>query len=234
MTEAEWLACADPKPMMTHLARPTTDRKLRLFAVACCRRVWHRIPDPLSRWGVETLEMLVEGLATEADLRLAHAEAEAARRNLSQTGRSAGPYAAEAAASALEWNVGHWPCVGSVATQASHAAAEMAELSGRNRRERKRQWVDGLTREQLAQANLFRCLIGNPFRPVALVPACLTSTVVSLAKGMYESRDFGAMPILADALQDAGCDSADVLGHCRGPGPHVRGCWVVDLVLGKE
>ena len=57
---------------------------------------------------------------------------------------------------------------------------------------------------------------------------------VTLARQMYESLDFGAMPILADALQDAGCDSADILNHCRGPGPHVRGCWVVDLVLGKE
>ena len=58
--------------------------------------------------------------------------------------------------------------------------------------------------------------------------------MVALAGQMYESRDFGAMPILAGALQDAGCDSDEVLGHCRGPGPHVRGCWVVDLVLGKE
>ena len=58
-------------------------------------------------------------------------------------------------------------------------------------------------------------------------------TNLSLAQQMYELRDFGAMPILADALQDAGCTSADILDHCRGPGPHVRGCWVVDCVLGK-
>ncbi len=57
---------------------------------------------------------------------------------------------------------------------------------------------------------------------------------MTLARTMYESRDFSAMPILADALQDAGCDNEDILGHCRGSGPHVRGCWVVDLVLGKE
>jgi hypothetical protein len=56
---------------------------------------------------------------------------------------------------------------------------------------------------------------------------------LSLARQMYESRDFSSMPILADALQDAGCDNDDILNHCRGPGPHVRGCWVVDLVLGK-
>jgi hypothetical protein len=78
-----------------------------------------------------------------------------------------------------------------------------------------------------------RDIFGNPFRPATLDPAWRTSTAVAIAKGMYESRDFGAMPILADALQDAGCDSDDILDHCRGPGPHVRGCWVVDLVLGK-
>ena len=64
-------------------------------------------------------------------------------------------------------------------------------------------------------------------------PSWLTTVVVPLAQQMYESRDFSTMPILADALQDAGCANADVLDHCRGPGPHVRGCWVVDLVSGK-
>jgi hypothetical protein len=77
-------------------------------------------------------------------------------------------------------------------------------------------------------------LVGpNPFRPVAFDASWQTDTAVSLAKHIYESRDFSAMPILADALQDAGCDSGEVLDHCRGPGPHVRGCWVVDLVLSK-
>jgi hypothetical protein len=83
------------------------------------------------------------------------------------------------------------------------------------------------------QTQRLRDIFGNPFRPVTFDPSWQTSTVVALAKQMYESRDFSPMPILADALQDAGCDHADILDHCRGPGPHVRGCWVVDLVLGK-
>ncbi|WP_232069714.1 hypothetical protein [Gemmata massiliana] len=87
---------------------------------------------------------------------------------------------------------------------------------------------------QFRPAILLRDIFGNPFRPVAFSPAWRTSIVVALAAQMYESRDFSTMPILADALQDAGCDNADMLDHCRGPGPHVRGCWVVDLVLGKE
>jgi hypothetical protein len=81
---------------------------------------------------------------------------------------------------------------------------------------------------------LVRDIFGNPFRPVTFSAEWRTDTAVTLARTMYEARDFSAMPILADALQDAGCDNVDLLAHCRGPGPHVRGCWVVDLVLGKE
>ncbi|MBA4062310.1 MAG: hypothetical protein C0501_01125 [Isosphaera sp.] len=85
------------------------------------------------------------------------------------------------------------------------------------------------------QAGVLREVLGNPFRPAAFDPAWRTDTAVSLAAGMYEGRDFAAMPILADALQDAGCDHDDVLSHCREAGrAHVRGCWVVDLVLGRE
>jgi hypothetical protein len=77
------------------------------------------------------------------------------------------------------------------------------------------------------------CILGNPFRPVAVDPSWLTSTVVQLAQGIYDDRAFDRLPILADALQDAGCDNTDVLNHCRDAGPHARGCWVVDMLLGK-
>ncbi|MBN9523696.1 hypothetical protein J0H58_35155 [bacterium] len=80
---------------------------------------------------------------------------------------------------------------------------------------------------------MFRDVFGNPFRPVAFDPAWRTEAVVALARGMYESRDFAPMPVLADALGDAGCDQPDIFAHCRGPESHVRGCWGVDLVLGK-
>ena len=89
--------------------------------------------------------------------------------------------------------------------------------------------------EEATQIRLARDIFGNPFRPVAFSPAWRTDTAVSLARGMYESREFSAMPILADALQDAGCDNDDILNHCRDAKQvHVRGCWVTDLVLGKE
>ena len=94
--------------------------------------------------------------------------------------------------------------------------------------------VESLSDERFAQCDFIRDIFGNPFRPVAFGPSWRTSTVVALAEQMYDSRDFSPMPILADALQDAGCDNEAILAHCRGDGPHVRGCWVVDLILGKQ
>ncbi|MBP3958538.1 hypothetical protein J8F10_25090 [Gemmata sp. G18] len=76
-------------------------------------------------------------------------------------------------------------------------------------------------------------MFGNPFRTVAFDPAWRTSDVVALAEGIYADHAFDRMPILADALQDAGCDNANVLMHCREGSVHARGCWVVDLILGK-
>jgi hypothetical protein len=87
----------------------------------------------------------------------------------------------------------------------------------------------GLRSQQVA---VLHDIFGNPFRPVTFESVWRPSTAVGLAESMYSTRDFAAMPILADALEEAGCDNSDVLAHCRGPGPHVRGCWVVDLVLG--
>src|SRR4029453_508957 len=95
--------------------------------------------------------------------------------------------------------------------------------------------IAGISGEYAALANLVREVFGNPFRPVSFAPEWRTDTAMALARQMYESREFGAMPILADALQDAGCDSDDALNHCRDTtAPHIRGCWVVDLVLGKD
>jgi hypothetical protein len=87
---------------------------------------------------------------------------------------------------------------------------------------------------KIAQCNLLRDIFGNPFRQVTFSPGWRTSTVESMASQMYEDRDFTAISILADALQDARCENAAILSHCRGPGPHVRGCWVVDAILSKE
>ena len=89
----------------------------------------------------------------------------------------------------------------------------------------------------IRECALLRDIVGNPFRPVTLDPAWLRwndGCVPKIAQSIYEERRFGELPILADALEDAGCDNADILAHCRGPEPHVRGCWAVDAILGKE
>jgi hypothetical protein len=83
-------------------------------------------------------------------------------------------------------------------------------------------------------ADLIRDVVSNPFRPVAFDPRLRTADTLGVARGIYEDRAFDRMPLLADALMDAGCDDDQILSHCRTGGPHVRGCWVVDLVLGKE
>ena len=89
--------------------------------------------------------------------------------------------------------------------------------------------------EQLVQTALLREIFGNPFRPAAVDPAWLTSDVLLLARGIYDEKAFERMPILADALQDAGCDNPDILNHCRDAGQvHVCGCWVIDLLTGRE
>jgi hypothetical protein len=91
-----------------------------------------------------------------------------------------------------------------------------------------------IAEEDRLQCDSLRDIFGNPFRPVTLAPAWLTSNVTALAQSIYTDRAFDRLPILADALEDAGCDNADILEHCRQPGEHVRGCWVVDLILGKS
>jgi len=90
-----------------------------------------------------------------------------------------------------------------------------------------------LTGANIVLAQLIRCIWGNPFRPVVFDPNWRSETAVALATGIYAERAFDRLPILADALEEAGCDQPDMLDHCRGLGPHARGCWVVDAVIGK-
>jgi hypothetical protein len=105
------------------------------------------------------------------------------------------------------------------------------KLKNRNRRVKNAEIRQS---EESSQSHLLRDIIGNPFRPININPSWLTSTVLSLATGIYEEKAFDRMPILADALQDAGCDNEDILNHCRQPGEHVRGCWVMDFLTGRK
>jgi hypothetical protein len=248
MNEQQWLTATDPFPMLQWLLREgkAHERKLRLFAVACCRLIWHRLHDPRSRQAVETTERFIEGEATLAEMAGASREAEAAQHDAGQNRRwSGGEYAALATALAPEWNPDRWPCVQSVACQAVTAAAQFAELSGKNRKERKRNSLLGHTEVTQAQSILIRDLFGNPFRAAPTVEPSLLNwnggLITHLAQAAYDDRQLpegtlsaSRLAVLADAFEEAGCADAEILAHLRGPGPHVRGCHVLDAILGKE
>jgi len=206
MTEAQWLKSVEPFDMLGYLDGKSTDRKLRLFQAACCRRVWKLLPKKVCRDAVLIAEKYADGEVGDKERRAAHALIVGFRPNGALAEKVRG-----------------------LAATLAHAARKAAKSQERD------PWTKVHKAEQRITAHLIRCIFGNPFRPVTIDQTWKTDTVLSLAKHMYESRDFGAMPILADALQDAGCDNDDVLSHCRDAKQvHVRGCWAVDLVLGKE
>jgi hypothetical protein len=220
ITEAEWVASGDSYEMLRPCRKVIryNPRKGRLFAVACCNRILHLLLDPRSRAAVETAAQYAERRVDEDHLRAAREAASAAHadafRSKGKVGAS-GEWAAEFAASSDAWFA---------ATSASNFAYVAAGDP-----------VSEPGPEKKAQSHLVRCIFGPlAFRPVLVDSSWLSSTGVGLAKAIYDERAFDRLPILADALEEAGCTNADILAHCRGPGPHVRGCWVVDLLLGKE
>jgi hypothetical protein len=189
---------------MVNFLRGRSDRKLRLFACACCRRMWHLLTDKRSRKAVEVAEGYADELTSREEL-------DAMRGAAGDAWRDTVPAAARiAACHALEATVRN-PAKGAARIAARDPAGAV-------------------------QTDLLRDLFGNPFRLVALDPSWLGwngSTVVRLAQAIYEDRAFDRLPILGDALEEAGCTDQDILAHCRGQGEHVRGCWVLDLVLGR-
>lgn len=227
LPEREWLSHHEYPDSMLYdeLPIPVSERKSRLLAAAFCRRVWHLLTDERGRQAVAVAERYADGQATPAELRSACAAAEEITDFDGDTvtwcevagtafvTAEPSPSPLDAAYIAAE-NVG-W--------RAARAADEDSDEPD----------AAAKATERAAQCELVREVLGNPFRPAAFDPGWRTTTVVLLAREMYESRDFSAMPILADALQDAGCEDEQLLGHCRRPGPHVRGCWALDLVLGK-
>jgi hypothetical protein len=177
--------------------RLRSPRKLRLAAVACCRRYWDFLTDERSRRAITVAERFADGLATRAELDAAAADA---RRVHSSRGRLAVIASFVAAAQP-----------GYAACYTVHHSADPVECD--------------LLRD-----------IFNPFRRVPVNPAWLSwsgGTATRLARVIYEERRFADLPVLADALEEAGCAGADLLDHCRSGGDHVRGCWVVDALLAK-
>ena len=216
MTEIEWESATDPTPMLQFVrGKAASDRKLRLFAAAAFGRLIALLPDPRQRRGMEVLEQLAEGAVT----------LDACRGVVSGVRHAIPPD---------EWTPGSPPpaihshytalmlyrefCSSSIGVHAVHAADGLADGAG----------------ERHEQARLMRCIFGHPFRSRTVDARWLVPAVVSLARTIYEGRAFDRLPILADALEAAGCDDSELFAHCRSEGPHVRGCWVVDAMLGKS
>jgi hypothetical protein len=256
MTETEWLETSDPDSMLEFLCRrpgrsgflswllgwrrhdatgedvnPGQERKLRLFGCELCRRLESVYPDANCRHAIEVAERYADGLADEAELSRARVGVENGVERWRSPYR---PYhGGPDRARMLTWQA----TAACTALKAPQFAVALVTEAARE------MVLSGLAERAVAlagagaQTSLLRELFGNPFRAAFLDPLWLTwngGTVRSLAQVCYDERAFDCLPVLADALEDASCTDATILEHCRGPEPHVRGCWVVDLLLGKS
>lgn len=203
LTAADWLDFTDCKRLLRFLPLRGHQRKLRLLACACCRQVWSELTDAASRQAVEMAERCADGLCTPVELGEARAAALAA---LTQ--------------------VEAWAWTGA---DAASRTAEPCALEA----------VDW-TLQRLPQVaprttGIARDLLGDFFHAIPVPEEWLDSNggvVRKMAEAIYHNHDFGSMPILADALEEAGCADPVLLSHCRWPAPHYRGCWVLDTLLG--
>jgi hypothetical protein len=234
MNEQDWQNCTDPHPMLSFLQGSVSDRKLRLFAVACCRRIWEQMMDVRSRQAVELAERSADEPVSDEELDAVSAEAEEAYEDslTDDQGVAVGaddprPDAAAAASYASS--------PGRLGPEHFAVVLEGASLAS----------PVGASQEKAAQVAILRDLFGNPFRPQTPIDAGLLAmtdgTVTKLAEAAYEERSLPSgelanarLAVLADALEEAGCDNADLISHLRSPGPHVRGCFAIDRLLGKE
>lgn len=220
MTEYEWRSCDNPATLLDAMSASANPRKLRLFALACYRHnsdmfaIDNRFDETAG-----IADRMADGVVAEEHRHSAE-DAAIAAFDEHEFDELDDYLNVPARLVRRDFDLRD---AGYVAeTLAGHGGRE-SDLS-----------FDGLEAELVFDHLCFaRDILGHPSRPSAIEPAWVTPTVVGLAEGIYAERAFDRLPILADALQDAGCEHVDILSHCRGPGPHVRGCWVVDLLLGK-
>ncbi|HEV3260392.1 MAG TPA: hypothetical protein VG013_26285 [Gemmataceae bacterium] len=245
MTEAEWLHCDDPQVMLEYLRGKVSSRKLRLFAVACCRQVWQFLAHEGSRKGVSVAERYADGLATELDRQAASAAVPACYSYGDEAPtdpRNIDVFGTEAVANAL-FGDGDHPSLPTYATTCAIAAARAsantlayaAGVAAAADKEAASRTADYAYEAELRQrSKVVRDIFGNPFRPVVADAAWRTTKVVGVAQAIYGERAFGRMPELAAAFEEAGCTNHNVLQHCRQADSHARGCWVLDLILDKN
>jgi hypothetical protein len=228
MTEAEWLAYTQDEDslynMLIHLRDKVSDRKLRLFAVACCQRPVYQTHSEHIQRAIRLAERMADEAVDEVEWREVHEAAKAAWQE-AWTASLAAQGTPEV--ERLVW-ADMVTGMGWVILEDGWEAAYSA--SGV-------EWNKEHIDEPTHQIALLRDIFGNPFQPASLDRSWLSwsnGTVPKLAQVIYVERAFDRLPILADALEEAGCTDAAILAHCRSGGEHVRGCWVVDLILGKS
>jgi hypothetical protein len=231
ISESKWCLYEDPTPMLVFLRDKVSERKLRLFAVACCRRIWNLIPDKPGHKAVEQAERYADGVASRQQLARAR-WACSPRAHLSRppSERDHNWLAMLAVLACVSNDVGNVEAV-AMASAMAHADSLLVDAPATPTTYSQRQ--KHRAQEHSYQASLLREVVGNPFRSVTFGPAGLTPAIEALADAIYGERAFDRMPVLGDALEEAGLNSIEVLGHCREPGEHVRGCWVLDALLGK-
>lgn len=236
----EWLSWDHPYPLLRLLHGKASDRKARLFESACLRRLSHWPPVAERRWAVEILERLAEGPVSRQE---ALAAAVALREVRDAATWVMGGMWNQAFADSEDQEPGAWPTAGRTTEAMSIAAGRLVRAAAGLEEDR----PDDKQRlpEQRGQCDLLRCLVGNPFRPPpAVSPGWLAwndgavakfAGVISAERNLPEGTlDRSRLTLLANALEDSGCTDAFILGHLRGPGPHVRGCHVIDMLLGKS
>ncbi len=225
MNEQQWHSCNNPEEMLKYLTEQANPRKLRLFAIGCCRRIWSQLRDDRCRHAVETAQRFVDGKATAAELA-------AAERLVASVARVWGNLGTPIARATFSLGGAAWATTRSSAWLAAWDALWDARCVARD-------FIPGTNweRERVFHAELLADLFGNPFQPVHFDAAILKfqdGIVVKMAQAIYEEDRFGDLPILGDALEEAGCRSNAILDHCRSRISHYRGCWVVDLLLGHS
>jgi hypothetical protein len=229
MTEQQWLTSTNFKSLTDYVVRDkvVSPRKQRLFAVACCRLVEHLLKHEESQKALEAVERFAEGLVKIGTL---HRHCRESAR-LYEVERKAGNLAAAYAALGV-----HVASLGERYMAAAHQVTQALAIQAGH--------AEGTSPFQVAKREsldamivLLRDIVGNPFQ---VLPAHNAAWLEAngglagrLANSIYDERKFGELPILADALEDAGCTEAALLEHLRGPGPHDRGCWALDVILGK-
>jgi hypothetical protein len=207
LCEANWHSSSNIEQML-EIARMSL-RKRRLFACACCRRLWQLLPED----GCRELEV-AEGMIDREVSNEEHNRGwEAVIASRSSEGLRRTPVAVRAVLSA---KVGG---AGGASVTARHAVGHAGIRT------------EGEARAH--QADLLRDIVGNPFRPVPIDPCWFSPELVALVADIYRRREFGRVPELAPMLERAGCTDLDILRHCRRAGEHVWGCWLVDLLLGR-